>query len=416
MKNKLTLIFALLLLISKFVESAVFVETSVTGTSGKHKVYLSIPDDYDASKKYPLVIGLHYCGGTAIKYRLGLKPLTDSLKMIVACPDNSGAVFDNSRIDLITASIDSVKANYNIDASSVFLNGMSCNGEVTLQQGMKKIYPFKGIFSWAPYISKVDNKAINLNSDMPVTISIGTLDQYYYGVVVDLYDSLKTHGADVNLVLVPGITHTQDFPQFGNEMIHSINYINDQNTITIKPFRNNFDTYLLNDTEAEKQVEYKVSHKENKELTLSVISSNTKIIGAPEIIYTPSDSTVRIKFKPISGKVGNVFIILEAKEKNGLGIEQATFKVKVAKIPTSFKAYNIKSKISVYPNPVLDRLFFQCEEQVQFIQIADLQGRIILRTEKIRNSMIDVASLKRGMYILTAEGQEKQYAVKFVKQ
>jgi hypothetical protein len=416
MKKKLTLIFALSLMLNTYVKSAVFIETSVTGTSGKHKLYLSIPDNYDATKKYPLVIGLHYCGGNGISYRLGLKPLSDSLKMIVACPDNSGNLFDNSKIDLITASIDSVKAKYNIDTASVYLNGMSCNGEVTMQQGMKKLYPFKGIFPWAPYISKVDNKAIDLNSDMPVTLAIGTLDEYYYGVILNLYDSLKTHGANVNLVLVPGINHTQFFPQFGNEMIHAINYINDNNKITIKPFKDNADSYQIYDTDAEKLVEYKVSHLENKELLLNSISSNLKIIGAPEINYTPADSTVKIKFKPIPGKVGTVIIVLEAKEKNGLGVEQVTFKVKVAKNPTSLTTFNTESKMTVYPNPAGNLISFQCDDQIQFVEIADIQGRLILKTAKTDRSSIDISSLKRGMYFLIAEGQNRPYRVKFSKQ
>jgi hypothetical protein len=170
------------------------------------------------------------------------------------------------------------------------------------------------------------------------------------------------------------------------------------------------------DTEGEKQIEFKVSHLENKELVLSALSSNTKVIGAPEINYDPTDSTVKIKIKPIAGKVGNVFIVLEAREKDGLGIEQTTFKVKVAKSPTSLAAFSTESKISIYPNPATDLLYFHSEEQINFIQIADIQGRTIFRTEKITNSKIDISGLKRGMYFLTAKGQNMPYTVKFSKQ
>ncbi len=413
MKKKLILILALLLMVNVFVESAVLIETQIVGVSGKHKLYLSIPDDYTAAKKYPLVIGLHYCGGTAVKYRLGLKPLTDSLKMIVACPDNSGNVFDNTRTDLITASIDSVRAMYNIDEASVYLNGMSCNGEVTLQQGMKKLYPFKGIFPWAPYISRVDNKAINLNSDMPVTISIGTLDQYYYGVVLDLYDSLKTHGANVNLVLVPGISHTQDFPQFGNEMIHSISYINDNNKISISPMNDHSDSYQMFDTDAEKVLEFNISDTDHKELTISSVSSNTKVIDTPEITYTPEDHLVKLKFKPIPGKTGKVVMVLEAREKNGIAIKQATFRVQVGKIPATLATLNSVSKIELYPNPASDRIYFKCNDDLVFVQIADLNGRIVLKASGNLASGIDVSSLKKGLYFLNAIGKTKFNAVKF---
>ena len=413
MKKKLILLVAAWLSIQTVVESAVFTETQIKGVSGIHKLLISIPDDYNASKKYPLVIGLHYCGGTAIKYRLGLKPLTDSLKMIVACPDNSGNVFDSNKTDLITAAIDSVKSMYSIDETSVYLNGMSCNAEVTLQQGMKKLYPFKGIFPWAPYISKVDNKAINLNSDMPVTISIGTADEYYYGVVLDLYDSLKTHGANVNLVLVPGIKHTQDFPQFGNEMIHSIYYINDNKKIVFSSSIGNSDSYKMFDTDAEKVVEFKVSHIENKELTISSVSSNVQIVNTPEIEYTPLDSVVKVKIQPIPGKVGKVVIVIEAKEKNGVEIEQTTFKVQVAKIPTSLSAVNSDSKIEVYPNPASKRIYLKCDDHQVLVQITDMNGRVVIKTKGYNSSGIDVSSLNKGMYFLTSIGKIESKTVKF---
>jgi len=412
MKKKLTILIAFLLLTSTLVRSAVFIETTVVGKSGSHKLLLSIPDDYNAAKKYPLVIGLHYCGGTAVKYRLGLKPLTDSLKMIVACPDNSSNAFDAGRIDLITASIDSVKARYTIDGAAVYLNGMSCNAEVTFQQGMKKLYPFKGIFPWAPYISKVDNKAINLNSDMPVTIAIGTADEYYYGIVLDLYDSLKTHGANVNLVLVPGIRHTQDFPEFGNQMIRSLYYINDNSKITLTPNESNTGSFELFDTDLEKVVEFKVSHLENKELTLSVVSSNTKVIDNPEMTYNPTDGTVKLKIKPMAGKVGKVVFVLEAREKNGIAIKQTTFKVKVAKIPTSVNSLSSGSTIKVYPNPASDKLYLDCKEENLFVQITDINGRIVFRTKVYTPSGIDVSTLQKEMYFLSAIGLNAYSPVK----
>ena len=86
------------------------------------------------------------------------------------------------------------------------------------------------------------------------------------------------------------------------------------------------------------------------------------MIDNPEIIYNPADGTVKLKIKPIAGKVGKVVFVLEAKEKNGIAIKQATFKVKVARIPTSVNYLSSGSTIKVFPNQASDKLYLDCKE------------------------------------------------------
>jgi hypothetical protein len=417
MRKNLTLIIALLFLGNMLAKSAVFVDTLVVSSNGEHRLLIYIPDNYDAELNYSLVLGLQPCNGAPVKsYIDGLKPLTDSLNMIVAVPDNTvtGGWIVDADLDIITASIDSVMAMYSIDEKSVYFTGMSCNGEVALRQGLKKIYPFKGIFPWAPYISGV-NSSIDLNSDMPITVAVGTKDEYSYDAILNLYDSLKTHGAYVNLVLVPGITHTFNFPNFGNEMIHSLAYLNDTNLISINYSESNVPNFEMMDTDPVKELVFKVFHKEGKGISINSLSSNTALIANPEIIFTESDSTVKIKFTPIAGKAGKVVIVLEAQEINGMAVEQITFKVQITKTPiiSSVVESNNNSSLEVYPNPASNKISLKCEEENLSVQIFDMNGRIVLKTNCNTNSPIDISGLANGMYFLRAIGKNNHNTVKF---
>lgn len=407
MRKIFTLIIALLLLSNSIVQGAIYVDTAIIASDGKHKMTISVPDDYDGLQKYPLVVAIQPCNGLPYKsYLEALKPLTDSLQMIVACPDNSatGGWIADANLDVITVTIDSVMAIYSIDEKLVYLTGMSCNGEVALRQGLKKLYPFKGIFPWDPYLTSVNPKIMDLNSDMPVTLAVGANDDYI-AATLNFYDSLKTHGAKVNLVIVPGINHTYNFSGFGNEMIRSLYYILDTNNITITQSNGSAETFEMFNTDGEKEVEYKVSHIENKEVTVNSVSSNTSVIGTPEIIYTPEDSIVKLKFKPIGGKAtGRVIIVLEAREKDGTAIEQVTLKVKVTRKPTSIS--NLNAKTDVFPNPASDKLYINSNEQNLFVQISDINGRIVLKAKNANASPLDISSLNNGTYFINIIGEK----------
>jgi dienelactone hydrolase len=404
---------AVLIFTCTLIKSAVIINKSLVASSGSHLLSIAIPDDYDAGKKYPLVIGLHYCGGNSAEYRNALIPFTDSLKMIVVCPDNSSSYIGDDKTDLITISIDSAIKMYNIDTTSVYLTGMSCNGEVVLKEGMKKLYPFRGIFPWAPYMSTVESDAIDFNSNMPVTIAIGTYDQYSFKIVLDLYDSLKTHNANVNLVLVPGISHTLNFPDFANEMIHSLYYLNDSGHISITAL----DTlnYEIMDTAATKEIKFKVYHLFSKELSVNSISSNIGTISDPEIIYTPEDSVVKLRFKPIVGKSGRIELLLEVKEKDGISIKQMVARVNVTKaIVDEVSGLNTNPDFAVYPNPANDKIYIRCSEQNLKIQIIDATGRFILSARSGSNDPIDITKLNKGLYLIKAEGREAYPICKFI--
>jgi hypothetical protein len=414
MRKFLSLLIVCILFANLIARSAIIVDTTVVAASGKHKLVMAIPDDYDKLKKYPLVIGLPKINDSALEYLKDLQPITDSLKMIVCVPDNSGQIFSDPQFDVITTSIDSAKSIFNIDEKSIYFNGMSLDATYVLHEGLQNLFPFKGLFPWAPYQPSVHN--INLNSKMPVVISIGTADEYGTGSTLLVYDSLKMHGANVNLVLLPGIKHVCNFPDFGNEMIRCLYYLNDTGLISIQAQ----DTSIIEmiDTVSAKNLSYKVSHKLSKEIILSSLSSDLSIIPNPIMTYTAADSTVTLNFKPIAKKFGRVELILEAREKNGTAINQITTRVMVKKLPTEMPKINMNFGFIIYPNPATDHLIVESKQNYEkgTIDIMNITGQQIAQNNiNSKLSYIDISNLNNGLYVIKIITENGVTTQKFFK-
>ena len=75
-----------------------------------------------------------------------------------------------------------------------------------------------------------------------------------------------------------------------------------------------------------------------------------------------------------------------------------------------------KSKISVYPNPVLDQLFITSESlQAKSLAIYSISGQRIL-SEKNNANTVDVSELSKGVYFLEITSLDGTSVQKFVKE
>jgi hypothetical protein len=379
----------------------------VSGTS--HPLRVSIPSDYNPEVSYPLIVGLHYCGGTSDQYRNKLLPLCDSLDVIVVCPDNNSSQITNP--DFILASIDTAKSIYNINGDEVYLTGMSCNGFATLQMGLNEIYPFKGIFPWAPYFSSFSSSTFNFNSEMPTVVSVGNIDENYT-TILRFYDSLRVHQPNVNLVIVQGIWHTLDFAEFSNEMIRCVNYLNDTNSISIGAIEN----ISMIDNDPTLTLKVKVTHQEGQELTCRALSSRTGSIGNPETAFDESGDSILIHITPNLDKAGIIYIILEVSDKNGSAIEQRVFKINLSKHVSGIENQE-SNTFRIFPVPADKHLYIECAEQKIDILITDLNGREVLKSISFNpENSIDVSELASGLYILKASGKTLNVSEKLIVQ
>lgn len=138
---------------------------------------LHIPQTYQASKAYALVLCLHGFGFTGEEYlerwraRLGED-------YILACPTYpSGAWFTRRAEDLVVATIRDLRLRYHRDSNRIFLTGMSNGGIGAWLIGMHHAPVFAGI---APMASGLDNVLMPFLANLrqtPIYMIHGMKDQ-----------------------------------------------------------------------------------------------------------------------------------------------------------------------------------------------------------------------------------------------
>jgi L-ascorbate metabolism protein UlaG (beta-lactamase superfamily) len=90
------------------------------------------------------------------------------------------------------------------------------------------------------------------------------------------------------------------------------------------------------------------------------------------------------------------------------------------RLPVSSKFYNIlnDSKLSCFPNPVMDRLTIQNPVQESLLKVFDGSGHLLMQQclSLLGNQTIDLNSCKSGMIILKVSSKEKDYSTLILKQ
>ena len=408
MKTKCIFILLFILGFNLCLKAAVNKESEMIENNISYKLNISIPNDYDENLAYPLVVAMHYCGGTAVQYRNGLSGLCDSLKMIIVCPDNNSQVIPEKQLNMLVTAIDSTRHLYNIDTTQVYLTGMSCNGEFITRHGLNNFYPFKGIFPWVPWITTTNPK-YNFDSKMPIVMGVGSIDQNYTQLMAT-YDSLKAHDANVNLLLVPNIGHTMEFADFSNKMIECIYYLNGTPDFSINPVE---DFSLLNSDSL--MLDISVDNPQNKELSYSASYNNINLISQMKIITNENTNEFQLKLVPNKTKKGKIIITLKAYDKtNGLLTQEIVY-IDLQEDKTDSNQLN-KSDFILYPNPANDYIYFTGEEKDITVEIMDINGKVLQKQNKINSKNgIQIKLLPKGNYVLNATGIDDIKTFKFSK-
>jgi hypothetical protein len=305
-------------------------ETSINYGGVKHTIAYSVPLSYNPSIKYPMIIGLHGCPEPATTLRDALKEFSTQKNVIVMCPDNFGNEITDG--GLILRAIDSTRTLYNVDTTMVFLTGFSCGGAEVIRHGLNGLFKFRGIFPWDPYGGGVNYKTYDRTT--PIVIAAGGNDGSIANDFI-LYDSLKAHGTDINLVFDPGVAH--EIPvNFTDVMFKSYQYLLDSNKISLSPVP----LIEVNSNSPEKSVDIKnIKHTTNAELEVTAYSMTNKIENITVKYAVGSDSAI-LTFQPSIKTISSMstLIIVEVKEKSGTAIEQTIIKVNIkvnSKLPIS---------------------------------------------------------------------------------
>ncbi len=84
-------------------------------------------------------------------------------------------------------------------------------------------------------------------------------------------------------------------------------------------------------------------------------------------------------------------------------------------VPLTGIAHENYSLNSVFPNPTMDYIFIETNEQIIDFQINDTNGRKVNFTCSIINNEINLRDLPSGIYILSYKTENKTYKTRIVK-
>jgi hypothetical protein len=398
----------LAVVLTNSVKAAILVDKTMFAYNKTFNLNYCLPNDFDEAKVYPLIVAMHYCGGTSKEYRSNLTALCDSLKMIVVCPDNkSNVIYEGEQSILVTA-IDSSRIFFPIDTTKVYLTGMSCNGEFITRYGLNNFYPFKGIFPWDPWIQNTNPKAYNFNSKMPIVISVGYFDPNYK-TLISFYDSLKAHQATVNLVIIPNVAH-ELFNGFSNEMIKCIYYLNGTPDFSFDPISN---SEVFNTDSA--LIDIHINNPGDKKLKFSAGADMIYFVSKTEILPGIDKNHFKVKVVPAKKKKGKMIITVTAFDEVKKEMSQVLVRMEIKEKPAAMEKIQ-QNGFSVYPVPVNDYLYFSCNDQHLSIQISDVSGKEMINLENVDTSDgIQLQSLPNGFYFLHARGKNTNETIKFLK-
>jgi len=142
-----------------------------------YRLSLSIPQSYEPTKQYALVVCLHGAGFTGEAYLDRWKSRLGE-EYILACPTYpAGAWFTRRAEDLVLATVQLVRERYRIDPNRIFLSGMSNGGIGAWLIGMHHAHVFAGL---APMASGIDDVLFPFLENLrttPVYIIHGSHDQ-----------------------------------------------------------------------------------------------------------------------------------------------------------------------------------------------------------------------------------------------
>jgi hypothetical protein len=158
----------------------------------------------------------------------------------------------------------------------------------------------------------------------------------------------------------------------------------------------------------------------NENLTFDVRSNDADLEGEEltvSLIEGPESGTLTLNndytftYTPVPNFSGEVNFTYEVSDGENSANTSVTIKVD-ADSSLGVNDQNI-TNISIYPNPVVNKLFIQGLLDVSETSIYDVLGKLVL--SNTTSTEIDVSNLKKGIYTIKIEAEQKETIKKFIK-
>jgi len=218
-------------------------DTSVNFMGATRTLSCYVPNNYDSTINYQVVVGLHGLGDNGSNYR---NVLINTLNWNTLFP-NTIFIFPDGGDDpskdfhvpagdelIIQECIDYLDQNYSIDPNQVILQGFSLGGRSALQYGLDHPADFKGLLLHTPAIQgKLDRinaptpTGVNYNyangSLVPIFSTVGANDDFYVDNIEKAVIELKKNNAVVEHRTIIGMDHNVAAASFVTEALAFFN-------------------------------------------------------------------------------------------------------------------------------------------------------------------------------------------------
>ena len=190
-----------------------FVASIVRGLRGGFSMY--VPEDYDSSKQYPLIMALHGGSGHGRGFLWTWLREARSRGAILISPTSRGDTWSLMGPDEATPNLEAmlahVRERWNIDAAKMLLTGMSDGGTFSYVTGLRDESPFTHLApmstAFHPMLSEMASP--ERLKDLPVYVVHGALDWMFPSKFAEMAtETLTTGGAKVKLEIIPDLSHT----------------------------------------------------------------------------------------------------------------------------------------------------------------------------------------------------------------
>jgi len=196
---------------------------TVGGQELKYGVY--VPSDYDAKKKWPLIIFLHGMGERGsdgvLQTQVGIGPAIqknpERFPCIVVMPQCPKTSVWNDRHDIIAETIARSLADYNVDKSRIVLTGLSMGGYGTWSYGAAHVNTFAALLPVcgggkpedAPTLAKVPIRVYHGGADSVVRPELSRA----------MFDAIKKAGGDIEYTEYAGVDHNSWDLTYGDPQV-----------------------------------------------------------------------------------------------------------------------------------------------------------------------------------------------------
>lgn len=329
---------------------------------------IHLPANYDENQHYPLVINMHGLGSNSFEQEIysNFNQVADTAGIVVAYPDgvnNQWNIFLDGGVDdvgFISALIDTMHANYNIDLNTVYACGMSMGGFMSHRLGCQ------------------------LNNRIAAIGSVTGLLVYFNCNFTRKVPVLQIHGTADDVVPYSGVALTIQYWTQNNECPESVVTDlpdidpNDQSTVTLTTYS---------------------PCAEDSEVLLYTINGGGHTWPGANINIGITNQDINA-----SGELWKFFKKFSLSESVGVGENDLA-----------------STKLKIYPQPAADVVTITIpvdEEKLWEMKLYDLSGKVVKAGTNILGSkfLFSVNSLKQGLYIVEISSGEMVFREKMLIQ